>query len=467
MSGSLYYQEVRGVMTRFEPLTEQAVLKYGEEGLTLTDVAEALAKHDLRLEYVLHDPTRSLMNTFYADYNRGLYSEILLRRSMLTDQHPFFSQAEQLRGQSVPALAAKEWNIYYGKYVPLQMLIYDFQRRYRDIAPEEVYSVWYRIYKRIDYSNGMWLPEVLEYVFSHAPKPVCPELDADGLVTIYRGMGELSLPPEQAISWSTHPGNALWFAIHCGQGTHIAVARIRPELIVGYHGTFYNENEVILRPGTVTEYHYEDMIPATKQEIPALLESALIDYIRFGREAKKLGYQEESIFHHHGLKHTLRVLLLSLIYFYNSDDKLSESDLRILICFSLLHDIGRTNEEKDSSHGERSVALIHTKGLRIKGLPMSKKEHRIAELLIQHHCHDDAAGEEAIRSAPWLSRKEKDHAIHLYHICKDMDGLDRVRFNGLDYRQLRTPYGHRLPLVAGALLEEQMVQVLEFDLENF
>ena len=37
-----------------------------------------------------------------------------------------------------------------------------------------------------------------------------------------------------------------------------------------------------------------------------------------------------------------------------------------------------------------------------------------------------------------------------------MDGLDRVRFNGLDYRMLRTPYGRRLPLVAGGLLQEKL-----------
>lgn len=199
--------------------------------------------------------------------------------------------------------------------------------------------------------------------------------------------------------------------------------------------------------------------------MPALLIPALKNYIWFGRQAQKLGYEEENIFHYHGLKHILRVLLLSLIYFYNSDDKLSESDRRILIYFSLLHDIGRVNDDKDDTHGERSVEMIHTKGLRIKGLQMSKKEYRIAELLIQHHCHDDAGGEQSIRSAPGLTQREKDHIIHLYRICKDMDGLDRVRFNGLDYRQLRTSYGRRLPLVAGALLEEQMVEALSMDFD--
>ena len=48
----------------------------------------------------------------------------------------------------------------------------------------------------------------------------------------------------------------------------------------------------------------------------------------------------------------------------------------------------------------------------------------------------------------------------LYAICKDMDGLDRVRFNGLDILMLRTPYAKKLPLIAGCLLQENIVNVV-------
>ena len=122
------------------------------------------------------------------------------------------------------------------------------------------------------------------------------------------------------------------------------------------------------------------------------------------------------------------------------------------------------NDDKDDSHGEKSVALIRSRCLRVKDLQMCKKEYRIAELLIRYHCRDDSVGEKAILSAPGLTQKEKSHTIHLYHICKDMDGLDRIRFNGLDYRQLRTDYGRRLPLVAGALLKESLVKALDMQL---
>ena len=41
-----------------------------------------------------------------------------------------------------------------------------------------------------------------------------------------------------------------------------------------------------------------------------------------------------------------------------------------------------------------------------------------------------------------------------------MDGLDRVRFNGLDIFMLRTPYAKKLPLIAGCLLQENIVNAV-------
>ena len=353
-----FYKEVRGVMTCFEPLTDAVLQRAAEDGLTVREIRSALEKHGLDFQYVVHDPSRSTFNTYYADYDRGLYGEIFLQRKMHNRPLPLYKVAARLNGETVPELISRQWGSYYLKRVPLPMLPYDFQRRYRDIPPDEVFQVWYGIYKRINYSNGIWRPEVLDYVFSHAPSPECPAPGPDGLVTIYRGMGELSTPPEQAISWSAHPGNALWFAVHSGRGTHMAVAHIRPEQIVWYADKYYNENEVIVRPGAISEYRYEDMIPATEQYVPAILAPTLLEFIQYGRQAQKLGYREESIFDFHGLKHILRVLLLSLIYCHNAGDPLGDADKRILIYFSLLHDIGRVNDDKDDSHGEKSVALI-------------------------------------------------------------------------------------------------------------
>lgn len=286
MDNLTYYREVQGVMTRFEPLTDAALQATAEDGLTVSEIKSALERHGLDAKHVVHDPSRALFSTYYADFDHGLYGEIFLQRNLLEGTLPLYAVASRLNGGTVPQLVSRQWVSYYTKCVPLPMLIYDFQRRYLDIPTEEVFQVWHSIYKRIDYSNGMWRPEVLDYVFSHAPVPEYPVPGPDGLITLYRGMGTLSAPPDQAISWSTHPGNALWFAVHTGCGTHVAVARIWPEQIVWYADKFYNENEVIVRPGTITEYRYEDMIPATKRHVPAILAPALPEFIQYGRQVQ-------------------------------------------------------------------------------------------------------------------------------------------------------------------------------------
>lgn len=128
--------------------------------------------------------------------------------------------------------------------------------------------------------------------------------------------------------------------------------------------------------------------------------------------------------------------------------------------YSLLHDLGRTSEDRDDNHGDASVELAHSKGILLRGIRLTSKEYRMAELIIRFHCRDDQAGFDAIQVEPGFTRKDKERAWHLYQICKDMDGLDRVRFNGLDYRMLRTEFGRKLPLVAGCLLEEKLLEVL-------
>ena len=134
--------------------------------------------------------------------------------------------------------------------------------------------------------------------------------------------------------------------------------------------------------------------------------------------------------------------------------------MQILIYFSLLHDIGRDSEDVDETHGDKSVELIRRKNIRIKGIQLSKKGYRIAKLLIRHHCRSDETGLERVCKVPDFSCQDSERASRLYRIAKDMDGLDRVRFNGLDFRYLRTSFARKLPLVAGGLLEEPLLECI-------
>ena len=201
-------KDVRGCMTRFDPLTPEIVYIQSKGNLTYDELKEALSDCGMDIDKVVFDGTRSYQNAFYADFEQGHYCWILLQKENLREEirnmdqqfhNPKFGEARRNH----------EWTTFYMMDVPLPMQIRDFERRYKDIEPEQVFSVWSCLHTHIDYANGMWKPEVLDYVFAHASQTELPEPDDNGMITIYRGMGEKSQPAENAISWSIDPVCAL------------------------------------------------------------------------------------------------------------------------------------------------------------------------------------------------------------------------------------------------------------------
>lgn len=255
MKNDLIVKEIRGVMTRIEPLTEE-LFDAACPDMSFSEFQALLDEYGLSMEYIVHDPTRHFLSTIYADCQHGRYLELYLSSKYLRDTLRNLLTHFSKEGDTVQELTDYAWEKYYSRRVPLPMLIHDFQLRYQDIPAGEVFNVWYSIHKRIDYANGMWRPEVLDYVLSHAPATELPAAGPDGLITLYRGMGALSQPPEQALSWSSSPVSALWFATHFARGTHIVTTRVHPDQIVHYTSSCYNENEVLVRPGTIIEYSY-------------------------------------------------------------------------------------------------------------------------------------------------------------------------------------------------------------------
>ena len=359
------------------------------------------------------------------------------------------------------ALKKRDWHTFYLRDVPCPLKIYDFQRRYRDIEPDQVYGVWEEIHKNLDYENGQWKDEVLDYVFAHAPKPENLPLNENGRVTVYRGSGTLSQKPERALSWSSSQHSALWFANHNGRGQALYTGEVDPDDVVEFLSGFHNENEIIVRRGKVKNIRPLDMYPVQDDIVLKLFSTALPELMKYGPQVEKLGYPADGIFEYHGRSHILRVLALSLIYFYNSGDDLTERDKNILIYFALLHDIGRTDDEEDHRHGKASVERIEREGIEIEDLAINRKDRRIAQAIIRYHSRPDEEGYAAFAARrKKYSADEYARLLKLYAICKDMDGLDRVRFNGLDIFMLRTPYAKKLPLIAGCLLQENIVNVV-------
>lgn len=453
------WQQVRGSMVNIEKLSEDNFERVASKDLTFERAKELFKDAGLDISKVIVDPSRYIYNVYYADYENGMYLDLHLTEEMLSDDRVGLRVMQKKLEHCRELMQTKQWVSFYFLSVPVPLHIYDFQRRYKDIDPESVYEVWEYIHKNLDYENGQWSDEVLEYVFAHAPKPQNLPLNENGMVTVYRGSGSLSQAPERALSWSSNQQNALWFANHSGFGQALFIGEVDPKNVVTYLSGFHDENEVIVRRGTVKNIRMADMIPVQQETVVKLFATAIPEIMQYGPQVEKLGYQVEDPFSFHGRSHILRVLMLSLIYFYNSGEELTERDKKILIYFSLLHDIGRKNEDTDDTHGQKSVRKIKANNITVDGLQLNRKDQAIADLVIQcHSLSDDEGRTLIIRRCKKFSQQDYYRLIRLFVIAKDMDALDRVRFNGLDINRLRTDYAKRLPLIAGRLLAENIAQ---------
>ena len=136
----------------------------------------------------------------------------------------------------------------------------------------------------------------------------------------------------------------------------------------------------------------------------------------------------EGLFAHpygdHGIGHTRRVLYLAcqLAKYYG----LSEQEWKVLALACCYHDIGRTNDLYDESHGVMSLEKFLGLGLDGKHNITNEEYEMIRDLIIFHAMPDEQFPEDCDNRAKLM-----------YQILKDADALDRLRFNDLDMNYLR------------------------------
>lgn len=194
-------------------------------------------------------------------------------------------------------------------------------------------------------------------------------------------------------------------------------------------------------------------------DLRRLLEPVLPDFCRFGGQIPRFGYALDEGQWIHGAAHSLRVLLLSLLFCRHSGLALPVQAKPALIYYSLLHDVGRVDDGEDEEHGQRALARIRREGWQVEGLYLDEAGQAAADFLIAYHCVDDAAGEIALAVLQANAPAEKEELRRLYYIGKDMDGLDRVRLGDLDPAYLRTAYAKQMQPMARALLGLDIVQL--------
>ena len=76
-------KDVRGCMTRFDPLTPEIVSAQSDDGLTYDELKQTLAEYGMSIDKVVFDGSRAFQNAFYADFEQGHYCWIPFQKAGL------------------------------------------------------------------------------------------------------------------------------------------------------------------------------------------------------------------------------------------------------------------------------------------------------------------------------------------------------------------------------------------------
>ena len=165
------------------------------------------------------------------------------------------------------------------------------------------------------------------------------------------------------------------------------------------------------------------------------------------REVKQ--YSEKIIPEHyldsigiHGAGHAKRVLLLSAILADLNGLTTTEKD--ILYHGAVYHDIGRTCNGVDDTHGLKSWRKVKALGILDK---KSEEFERALEYVITNHSISD------VKVKAFTNGCESIRVKLIFELLKDSDGLDRIRLGDLKVKYLRNEHSRELVEVSRRIYE--------------
>lgn len=330
-----------------------------------------------------------------------------------------------------------------------------FESIYFKIPKSKRYKMFMDMYVLQDYGMASYSKDIIKDVILHQPKATRTEALRElkktiqekelvnGMIFVYRGMGDESTPLEQAMSWTIDEKTAYFFANRLGRNGRVVRGMVHLNNVIDYI-TQRSESEIIVLPEHVALLEQEQMVETT-EELTTLTESGLISIFQTTRDAFIKMEHYEAPHGVHGTGHVTRVLLhcLSLA----NTIGLSEIERGILSVTACYHDIGRTHEDDCREHGKWSVEkmyelnletfyISHISNNNAKLGYLNEQEVEAVEFLMEFHCVSD---DEAETKLGQIQDEYTQSLIRkLYPIFKDADALDRVRIQDLDVQQLRT-----------------------------
>lgn len=446
-------QAVNGIanIENIHGLTEEWYIQYADGEMEYGKLYESLEILGVSIENLICID-RQIENLYYVDFEKCFYESLfslgqLIKKILELDKKKksFSEWIEELQENRGNLIEENGYIAFYFWYMPKPLLLYDFYKRYKDIPENEIIEVFTEIYSMVDYGFSAWKKEVLDYVLAKVDRDSSEEY-----VTVYRGEGEKSTEVSKAYSWTTNFYVALFFAVRYGGGTAVYRAKVKKCDIL-MHIDSRNEDEVMVYYENLEEIEKLDMIPAGMEATKEYYSNLAYDYMKFGNDYLKIQkyYDNDG---YHGENHILQVLLYTLAL--AKELELKPREKQILAFCSIVHDMGRCDDDVDDKHGAKSIEIINEflESNKFDYIHLVNEKLEIAKEIVKYHCIDDEEGIKNIESNELIQDKEQ--AIKLYKIFKDADALDRVRFDGfktefsVDY--LRFEESKRLLLMVGS-----------------
>jgi hypothetical protein len=321
--------------------------------------------------------------------------------------------------------------------IALETYLKLFQR----IPDQDKYRLFWYTFSRANLKLEDFHPEFIHTIQSYRSNELILPHDEQGYVEIYRGH-ILNNPITRASTWTLDVNTAICFSRRHQIKGQIYRGKIHKDRVIA-NIKYRNYKEIICFPGDVEEIEemsflsLADLMPELEHQGIIKLYRNYVPLIK-----KEYFHKAEGI---HGVSHTRRVLLLSLIL--SGMENLTESDRDLLCQVAIFHDIGRTNDNFDPEHGRQSYQKIqHNNLFKAEG-----QKQEMLRFIIENHCISDVQARHLLNN---YQVNDREHLFNLYQVFKDADGLDRIRINDLDIKQLRTPSAHKLLLVARELLDD-------------
>lgn len=262
------------------------------------------------------------------------------------------------------------------------------------------------------------------------------------VITVYRGEADGSTDYQKAMSWTPDINVAYFFATRLGKEAKIRIGKLYRKDVLEYFpadGDEGAEEEIITMPGKVKNVRTEYLLDADSNEVLRLAAEFMERYTFWRDETARLHEDANNSLSAHDALHAVRVLFLGMTL--GAHEKLSSDEMEAFCAAAVYHDIGRTHDGEELTHGQASAEYYHNEAMDV---------NPIAEAAIELHCAEKETAEQNLTRR--FSGCELESARKILRILEDADALDRVRFglfdmgsrDGLDVRRLQCDFARKL-----------------------